>query len=1162
MKSAHNKTSNKQSKPYLYSLMFAAAMVGIIISAILIFDRNQKEHTAHLESQLSAVSSLKVNELAQWRKERLADGMVFFGNKSFVERAWRHFEAPEDLDARERLLIWMSKARNAYGYERVYLVEESGDRILAEPAEGGLDREHFKADILSMTQLGRPAFLDLHFCENTKHPKLAVVVPLMRDGEKKSFGALVLKIDPEKYLYPMIKRWPTPSLTAETLLARREGNEVVFLNNLRFKEDAALKLRLPLEKEDIPTIAGALGKTGKMRGVDYRGKRVMADVRAVPDSPWLIVAKMDESEAFAPMARIKTLIAALAACLIAAVGGAILLAARRQKMKILRERAEAAETMAASEAKYRLLADNTLDVIWKMDLDLKFTYANPASAVVLGYAPEELQGSGLGNHCSQEELAKIRNIIESELALGGESKGIYFETEMLRKDGSAVPVETHGNFLFDDKGTPLEIQGTTRDISKRKKSELALRRSESRMRSVLSAAPVGIGLVKDRVIIEVNDAMCGMTGYQRDELLGRASRMLYPADADYDYVGQEKYRQIAKTGHGTVETRWKRKDGEIIHIILSSSLIEGEGFEAGTMTFTAMDVSGMKEYEEKISHLNRVLLAIRDVNQLIVRERNPEELAKRTVELMVGSRGYMGAIIVLCGEDGKPEFYAQEGVGDAFGPLEEELKSGKMPACCETASGAFGVHVVGDREKECAGCAVAEGCARSAAMSIKLEHSGVNYGYVSVSLENVGDAPDADERSLFEEMAGDVAFALHNIKTEKDMRRTEMERDEIHMQFLASQKMEAVGRLAGGIAHDFNNMLTVINSYAGMVLEALPEHEECRGDVAEILTAGRRAAELTRQLLAFSRRQVMKMEIIDLNRIVLDMGPMLKRLIGEDILLTTHVEPELGRIKADPGQLEQVVMNLAVNARDAMPTGGRLTIETHNVELDEEYAARHAEVSPGSYVMLSVTDTGCGMSQETMERIFEPFFTTKEVGKGTGLGLSMVFGIVKQSGGHVWVYSEPGKGTTFKVYFSRDLSGAQVAEPEKAEPEDAGATGGATILIVEDEAGVLNLAKRALESAGYEAITASSCESAIEIFKVDGERIHLLLTDVVMPEMGGRELAGILMEMNPALKVLYMSGYTENSIVHNGELDDGVNFLSKPFLISELIKKTRKALGS
>jgi PAS domain S-box-containing protein len=1139
-----------------------AATAGIIIFSIIIFDKNQKEHTAHLESQLSAISSLKVNELVQWRKERLADGMVFFGNRNFVELAGRYFESPEDVDARDRLLLWMSNARSAYGYERVYLADAAGERILAEPAEGGLNREHLKKDLLSMSDLGKPAFLDFHFCGNENRPKLAVVVPLAHSGGAAPFGMLVLRIDPEAYLYPMIKTWPTPSETAETLLVRREGNEAVFLNSLRFKEDAALKLRVSLEKKDVPAAMAVLGKKGGMRGTDYRGERVLADVRAVPDSPWRIVAKIDEAEAFAPMAGMKALTAAMAVCLIAAVGAALLLVAWKQKTKTIRERAVAAEALAESEAKYRLLADNTLDMIWKMDTDLKFTYVNPAIQNMFGFTQEEFTGSGLENHCSPEELSKMRTAIENELILGVKSKGVMLETEAFRKDGTVVPVEVRGKFLFDENGTPIAVQGTTRDISERKKADFALRRSESRMRSALRAAPVGIGRVKDRVILEVNEAVCEMTGYSREELLGRVSRMLYPSDEDYGYVGEEKYRQIAESGHGTVETRWKRKDGIIIHIILSSTVIGGEEFDDGTMTFTALDVSNMKEYEERISHLNRVLMAIRDVNQLIVRERSPEELARRTCALMVGSRGYTGAIIILCDESGRPEFIAQEGIGEEFEAIEKELDRGKMPLCCVTASQSAGVNVVEDREKECAGCGLEEDCARSAAMSVRLEHGGVNYGYVAVSLENVGSAPDADELSLFAEMAGDVAFALRNIKTEKDMKRAERERDEIHQQFLASQKMEAVGRLAGGIAHDFNNVLTVINSYSGMVLEALPKGSPCRSDVEEISSAGRRAAELTRQLLAFSRRQVMRMEIVDLNRIVKDMEPMLKRLIGENILLATRIEPEIGRIKADPGQLEQVVMNLAVNARDAMPTGGKLTIETYNVDLDEEYAARHSEVSPGSYVMLSVTDTGCGMSRDTLERVFEPFFTTKEVGKGTGLGLSMVFGIVKQSGGHVWVYSEPGKGTTFKIYFSRDFSGAPAAEPEKAEPADEGEAGGATILVVEDEPGVLNLAKRALESAGYEAIAASSCETAIEIFKAQGERINLLLTDVIMPDIGGKELAEILTGMNPALKVLYMSGYTENSIVHNGELDDGVNFLSKPFMISELIKKTRKALDS
>jgi signal transduction histidine kinase/CheY-like chemotaxis protein len=377
-------------------------------------------------------------------------------------------------------------------------------------------------------------------------------------------------------------------------------------------------------------------------------------------------------------------------------------------------------------------------------------------------------------------------------------------------------------------------------------------------------------------------------------------------------------------------------------------------------------------------------------------------------------------------------------------------------------------------------------------------------------------------------------------------------------EFRQSQKMEAVGRLAGGLAHDFNNSLTAITGYSELAIRSLKPGDPLLEDLEEIKKAGNSAAALTRQLLAFSRRQLLQPKVFHLNSVVSELEKMLKRLIGEDIKLSTVLDPELGNVKADAGQIEQVIMNLAVNARDAMPKGGKLIIETANVDLDGEYTGHHLSVTPGPYVMLAVTDTGSGMDPKTQERIFDPFFTTKELGKGSGLGLSMVYGIVKQSHGNIWVYSEVGRGTTFKIYLPRVSEG----EPEykrSREPEKT-LRGSETVLLAEDEERVRKLARKALESYGYQVLEAANGGAALLICERHQGPIHQLLTDVVMPEMSGHELVDRLAQLRPDMKVLYMSGYIDNFTMSQRGLDEHANFIQKPFSPDALARKVREVL--
>ena len=374
------------------------------------------------------------------------------------------------------------------------------------------------------------------------------------------------------------------------------------------------------------------------------------------------------------------------------------------------------------------------------------------------------------------------------------------------------------------------------------------------------------------------------------------------------------------------------------------------------------------------------------------------------------------------------------------------------------------------------------------------------------------------------------------------------------------QRVEAIGRLAGGVAHDFNNLLMTIKGCSEILLRELDARDSRREEVEEIRKAAERATALTRQLLAFGRRQVLQPQVLDLNEVVANMDRMLQRLIGEDIQLLTILDPELWPVKVDPGQIEQVIMNLAVNARDAMRGGGRLTIETANVVLDENYARRHVSVKPGPCVMLAVTDNGCGMDKETQSHLFEPFFTTKAKGEGTGLGLSTVYGIVKQSGGNIWAYSESGLGTTFKIYLPRAEEAVKTYKPKLAPTVSPG--GSETILLVEDEEAVRAIVSKILQNKGYTVLEARQGHEALQICKDHHGPIHLMVTDVVMPHMSGSELAERLTTLRPELRVLFMSGYPDNAIVHHGVLGAGTSFLQKPFTLSALECKVRDLLDA
>ena len=564
---------------------------------------------------------------------------------------------------------------------------------------------------------------------------------------------------------------------------------------------------------------------------------------------------------------------------------------------------------------------------------------------------------------------------------------------------------------------------------------------------------------------------------------------------------------------------------------------------------SGLEITKLRQAEKQIERLNLVLRTVRNVNQLITKEKDRDRLLQGICDILTMDRGYANAWIALLDDRQKATATAESSLNEDFEPMAEQLRRGELTHCAKEVL-KHKESITRDPVAECGDCPLASKYQGRTSVSVRLEHESKVFGLITVSVPQ-GLAQDEEERSLFREAADDIAFALHNLEIEAARKRLEV-------QLISSQRLESVGRLAGGVAHDFNNLLTVILSSCSFIVEELRMGDPLIDDLRQIDDAAKRAVSLTRQLLAFSRRQMLQVEVIDLNRTLENLDKMLRRLIGEDIDIVTELDDKMWKVEADPGQIEQIVVNLVVNARDAMPTGGKLTLETANVELDEAYTREHIDVKPGPYVMLAVSDTGCGMDAETMGQIFEPFFTTKEKDRGTGLGLSTVYGIVKQHHGNIWVYSEPGKGAIFKIYLPK--TGAAEAQAQKNNHANEDTRGSETVLVVEDEPTVLKLAVRALERKGYHVLQAGNGLEGQAVANAYDGPIQLLLTDVVMPKASGKEMAEKLLVTRPEMKVVFMSGYTDNSIVHHGVLDKGMHFVQKPFTANSLTKKVRAVL--
>ena len=1063
-----------------------------------IAQRNRLKDAA--ESDLSVMAQWKASQIVEWRAERLRNAEVLAQNPLLPRALGRYLTDPGSAEAGE-LLKTLRRVREGYRYNDILVVDTQGNmRGSLDGAAGHLSME--EGQLLSRAiQERRAVFSDLVARRRDHSIYLDIFVPIFASngGERTPAGGIILRMDAGDSLFPLIQSWPTDSRSAETLLVRRDGESVLYLNELRHQKDTALKLRFPMSRKDLPAVMAVEGRSGVVYGIDYRGVRVMAALRGIPGSAWAIVSKEDEVEVFEAWRFSSVFILALL-LVCAAAGTAVFMMfwERNEKSRYI-ALFETEAAWHASEERYRITLMSIGDGVIATDANGAVRLMNPVAEALTGWSHGEASGRPL------EDVFRIvaeatRRTVENpvrRVVREGHVVGLANHSLLLSRAGREHSIADSGAPIRDTNGEIVGVVLVFRDQTDMRRAEEALRQSEEHYRSLFSNMLNGFafcemlyenGRPDDFIYLEVNDAFVALTGLK--DVTGKKASEAIPGIQESDAQLIETYGRVAQTGTPvrfetfvqaleewySISVYCPRKG---YFVTVFDVITEHKKAEAGRLLLsTAIDQAAemivITDADGTIQYVNPAFEAVTGYTR--------EEAVGRTPRIL---------------KSGAHDHAFYRGLWDT-------IAGGK------TWKGRF-------QNKKKDGTLYTE----DAIISPVHDTAGTIINYVAAKHD-----------------------ATHELQLEA--------------QFRQSQKMESVGMLAGGVAHDFNNMLQVISSYAEFSLQRVAPEDPLSKNLHQILTAARRSAELTGQLLAFARKQTANPKVLILADAVEGTLKMLRRLIGEDIDLAWTPGNTGGKVRIDPSQLDQVLANLAVNARDAIEGVGKLTIETSGAVFDEAYCVDHPGYVPGEYMMLGVSDNGRGMDKEIMSHLFEPFFTTKALGKGTGLGLATVYGIVRQNEGFINIYSEPGVGTSFKIYLPRINDDEAPAPVENAAAPPRG--GKENVLVVEDEEAILELCGEMLHGLGYSVLEARTPTQAIRLAEMHPEPIHLLITDVVMPEMNGRELAGRLGAIKPGLKCLYMSGYTANVIAHQGVLEEGVSFIPKPFSLAALAGKVRAVL--
>lgn len=1219
--------------------IFAVLLVTITILFVLgvAFYRSQEKNLKEeIEKDLLAIARLKASEIETWRNERLGDGAVVMKRPFFIETIPKWLNSSDD-ELTQKLLDQFQVLKRNYDYSDIQLVTPNGKIHLSLKAQLDSLNNHSLKILNQAFESAKPEFTPIH-TDKHNHPHLGVIVPFFfeKAGNTVPVGAIILRSNAEKFLFPLIQSWPTPSRTAETLLVCEDNGDVLFLNELRHQKNTALRLRIPLSETHLPAAMAIKGHEGVVQGIDYRGEAVLAVLKAIPNSPWFMVAKIDKSEALAVLNQVSTLILLLLIGL-GIISVTVIYAFWQGNEKAHYRKLFFAENERRRiEARYETTLMSIGDGVIATDEKGQVELMNPVAEQLTGWQNEEAKGQHL------DEIFQIfkegtHKKIESPVAKvirKGQIVGLANHTLLVSRDGTERPVADSGAPILDENGRFSGVVLVFRDQTAERRAQKALLHSQSMLKRTESIAHIGSwewDFKNDQV--KWSDEMFRIFKLNPAEgapPFADHTKLFFPEDFKHLKQAVEVAITDGKPYHFAIKI--KRPDDSVRYCVVRGYPEVDQRGKTISLYGSFQDITEIKKTEMELRRNENLLQRIFDVLPVglwladkdgTLLRGNPKGCEIWGLDSTVPLENYKnfkakslpsGEIVTR--KDSLPLHAITKGETIVHEMREIETFDGKNRTILNYTTpvlddaGDFEVAIIVNLdisdlhqtqmqlvESEMKFRSYIENAPNGVFVSdengnyLEVNHAATQmtqYSQAELLKMNFSQlvSPEVQERvrdhfqtlKIQGHASGEFPFVTKSgekrwwtvdaVKLDGNRflgftnditsrKQAEAERNRLQEQLAQARKMDAIGRLAGGVAHDFNNMLQAIMGNSDMALDETEPGSRLHEHLREIKKAASRSGDLTQQLLAFARKQTIAPKIINLNNTVAGILKMLRRLIGEDIDLAWIPGHNLWSVNIDASQVDQMLANLVVNARDAISGVGKVTIETANRSFDEAYCAEHVDFLPGDYVMLAVSDDGCGMDKQTVAEVFEPFFTTKKTGEGTGLGMATVYGIVKQNQGFINVYSEPGEGTTFKIYLPRSVSQNQ---PD-ANPATPGRLKGTeTVLIVEDEKSILNMGKRFLKRLGYEVLTANSPTESLELVQNYPQKIHLLITDVVMPEMNGRELAKRLETLQPGIKCLFMSGYTANVIAHHGVLDEGLFFLQKPFSINALSQKVREAL--
>jgi PAS domain S-box-containing protein len=1202
--------------------------------------------------RIATIAKLKVGQIVQWRTERLMDAVREANSPVLIEALGKLARDGETSELRARVLKMLKRARMGKMYAHTIALSPSG-QVLFSTGDGLVSIDPSTQRAVAAA-LGNPEGVVSDFFRSPDGEVNIDAVAAVRDAGENPLGFIILRSRAADYLYPLIQSWPTPSRSAETLLVRREGQDVVFLNELRHRSKTALSFRYSLKKADFPAGQAVLGRTGMFDGKDYRNEEVLADLCAIPGSSWFMVAKVDRDEILAEARYRATITGVIVGALILLAGSATASAYTRQQAGLFRELFEAERQQREIHEQFRTILYSIGDAVITTDSEGRVQTMNPVAERLTGWAESEASGKPLEEVfliINQDTRAMVDNPVSTVLR-SGEVVSLANHTVLIARDGTERAIADSAAPIRDESGSMSGVVLVVSDVTEPYKVRAALRRSEKEYRMLFEGMIEGFALHEiicdsegqpvDYRFLSMNPAFERLTGMCAADAIGRTVREVLP---ETELLWIERYGRVALTGEPIHFEEYAGTLGRYFKVT---------AFCPQPNQFAVMfdEITERKAAEVRIARLTQLYAALSQCNQAIVHSASVEELLPKICRDVVQHGGMKMAWIGLIDDATRLVRPAA-----SYGSGTEYLEGLNISVDAEEASGR-GPTGISLRENKPVWCQDfqndlltvpwherAARCDWKASASLPLCLSGKPIGALVIYSDKV-QALDEEVRKLLEEMAYDISFAFENFAREAERKRAEealyreqefaralldniadgvvacdangslvlfnrasrewhgmdalalppeewgmhynlygpdgttplptdsiplvrafrgetvrdvgmtviakgqpprhmlaagcpffdaqhnllgavvalrdiTEHKQMEENLLRTQRMESIGTLASGVAHDLNNILTPIILFADMLRAAeQPDTRECF--ISTIEECANRGANVVKQVLTFARGVKGERTTLQLNRLVQDMEKIMHETFSKNITLTSSIPPELWPVKGDPTQIHQVILNLCINARDAMPEGGTLLISAANKKIDETFAAVMPDAKAGDYAMLAISDSGTGIPREIVDKIFDPFFTTKEVGKGTGLGLSTVLGIVRSHGGFVTVESNEGRGSTFKVFLPHETAGT--AELKLVSHMETPKGSGETILVVDDEVCITQAIAMVLEENGFKVLIAVEGIDALALYREHANEIDLVLTDVMMPGMDGVALAGALKEINARVKIIASTG--------------------------------------